>query len=157
MIPGPRTGRGQLLTYRVEVEKEVAVDADLFGAEVEKTLADERGWSSRGWAFQRTRAASTRVLLATPTTTDRLCAPLQTRGEVSCRNGDLVVINAKRWTFGVESYGSDVARYRQYLINHEVGHRLGRGHETCNTPRAKAPVMAQQTKGLQGCTINPWP
>ena len=154
---GRRAGSGNLLTYEVGVEGGVPVDASEFAAEVERTLSDPRGWTSRGWAFQRARAAGTRILLATPATTDRLCAPLQTRGEVSCRNGDLVVINAVRWTRGATSYSGDVARYRQYLINHEVGHRLGRGHETCAAPGAKAPVMAQQTKGLQGCTLNPWP
>lgn len=90
-------------------------------------------------------------------TTDRLCAPLQTNAEVSCRNGDDVVVNARRWNEGVASYGGDVDSYRVYLINHEVGHALEKGHQACPGPGALAPVMLQQSISLDGCLPNPWP
>lgn len=152
-------GRGRAFTYTVEVEDTLSYEPAEVAATVDRTLTDRRGWEGRtGDPFQRVAdAASTRVLLATPATVDRLCAPLRTNGQVSCRNGNLVVLNARRWAKGAPSYGDDIDSYRQYLINHEVGHRLGRDHQTCPKPGAPAPLMAQQTKGLQGCEKNPWP
>lgn len=144
------------LQYRVEVENGLGESAERFASDVDGVLGDRRGWVTAGWSFLRTKDASTRIVLASPSTTDQLCAPLRTKGEVSCRNGDDIVINAKRWFTGAPTYGSNLSGYRQYLINHEVGHRLGNGHETCPAPESPAPVMVQQTKSLEGCTTNPW-
>ena len=43
------------------------------------------------------------MYITTPATTDRLCAPLLTQGEVSCQNGNRVVLNARRWVPGAET------------------------------------------------------
>ena len=43
------------------------------------------------------------------------------------------------------------------VINHEVGHWLGHGHETCATKGGPAAVMQQQSIDLEGCRFNPWP
>jgi hypothetical protein len=45
--------------------------------------------------------------LVTPNRTDRLCVAYFIRGEMSCQNGNRVVLNAIRWLLDVESYGSD--------------------------------------------------
>jgi hypothetical protein len=152
--PGP-----DLLTYRVEIEAELPFDGPEFAGAVHATLNDPRGWPTRGYAFQRVDGgdADFVVIMASPELTDRLCAPLLTRGQVSCRNGSSVILNALRWGVGIEDYGGDLAAYREYMVNHEVGHRLGRGHPNCPGAGAPAPVMMQQTYGLDGCTANAWP
>lgn len=153
-----RTGTGRLVTYHVEVEVGLPYDAEGFARAVDSTLTDNRGWTKDGaYAFQRNAAATRRIVLASPATVDKLCAPLQTRGEVSCKNGDAVVINALRWAKGAQAYGKDVGGYREYVINHEFGHSLGFGHRPCPADGAPAPVMLQQTRGLDGCERNPWP
>jgi hypothetical protein len=110
-------------------------------------------------SFERTDKvdADLRIILATPTLTDKLCLPLDTGGEVSCRVEDRVVLNAKRWLYGIPAYDGNLELYRSYLVNHEVGHALGHGHSTCTKPKTPAPVMMQQTKGLAGCLPNAWP
>ena len=152
-------GRGPKVTYSVEVEKGLPYSATAVAQVVDRVLADRRGWTSLAAARVRRvpSSAAMRVLLATPETTDALCAPLQTGSRLSCRNGEKVILNAWRWANGAESYGDDLQDYRTYLINHEFGHALGNRHRTCPRKGAVAPVMAQQTKGLGGCRANPWP
>ena len=158
---GTGADEGRLYRYDVRVEKGLDLDPDEVARALQTTLDDPRSWRSTGRArFSLVPAgedADLNAYLATPGTTDRLCAPLLTRGEVSCRVGNKVVLNAKRWVFGAEAYGPGVAGYREYLANHEFGHALGRSHAGCPRPGRPAPVMLQQTKGLQGCTANPWP
>jgi Protein of unknown function (DUF3152) len=155
-----KTGSGDLISYQVDVEKDLPYAPAEVAATVDKILADQRSWAAAGWAtFQRVDSGPVdlHILLSTPATVDRLCAPLQTNGELSCRTGDRVVINAKRWAFGAEAFGEDVENYRNYVVNHEVGHRLSKVHADCTDAGDPAPVMMQQTKGVGECKANPWP
>jgi hypothetical protein len=154
VAPAQEGGTG--LRYRVRVEREIE-HADDFAAIVAETLDDPRGWRGGGQRFRRVgpddRADFT-IYLATPGTRDELCeAGLD--GYTSCRVRDRVVLNVARWADAVPGY--DRADYRRYMVNHEVGHRLGHGHELCPGAGKPAPVMLQQTLGLHGCTANPWP
>ncbi len=56
----------------------------------------------------------------------------------------------------------DLATYRLYAVNHEVGHALGHNHANQCLASGLAPVMMQQTIGDktasgQICQSNPWP
>lgn len=161
VVPGTSApaGDGELTTYVVEVEGALGVEPGAFAAEVEQTLADPRSWAARR-TMQRVDdadAADLRVALASPQLTDQLCAPLQTAGYFSCANGSRAVLNVERWLLGAPSYAGHTEDYRAYVVNHEVGHTLGLGHTDCPRQGQPAPVMLQQTKGLDGCTRGPWP
>ena len=69
--------------------------------------------------------------------------------------GGRAVVNAARWLTGADAYPGPLPAYRQYLVNHEVGHLFGRGHESCPGAGQPAPVMMQQTKGVGACTPPP--
>ncbi|GAA4687301.1 hypothetical protein GCM10023215_23730 [Pseudonocardia yuanmonensis] len=161
VVPGstPAPGPGPVRALSVAVEAGLPVDAEEFASFVMTTLNDPRGWGAGGaMSFARTDGeAAIHLVLATPGTTNRLCAPLDTAGEVSCRNQEMVVLNFRRWVEATPEYTGNPTGYRQYLVNHEVGHALGHGHEACPGPGRPAPVMQQQTLGLHGCTQNSWP
>jgi hypothetical protein len=154
---------GQIRRYHVQVEDGVAVDANDFAAEVDAVLADPRGWTADGSVrLQRVDAskpADFTVYLASPAMSEQMCRAegLETQQFTNCRLHGRVVINSARWLTGVPDYGAPLSVYRAYAVNHEVGHELGQWHELCPGPGQPAPVMQQQTLGLQGCVANPWP
>jgi hypothetical protein len=153
--PGPGTVR----IVRVEVERGLPVDGGRFAAFVLTTLNDGRGWGHGGaMSFARTDGdAPITVVLASPRTSAGLCEALRTDGTLSCRNGPRAVLTFHRWVNGTDEYADNLTGYRQYVVNHEVGHALGHGHERCPGPGQPAPVMQQQTLGLKGCAENSWP
>lgn len=147
-------------TYEVDVEVGLPISTDTFAKRVNATLEDERSWSAGGYDLAQVGPdddADIRIVLASPETADSLCLPLDTGGRLSCRNGRDVVINAWRWVNGANAFDGDLRAYRQYVVNHEVGHALGFGHELCTGSGDLAPVMMQQTKGVDECRPNPWP
>lgn len=158
-------GTGPLRRFVVEVEDGIGVDGAGFAAAVEATLGDPRSWGHDGaMSFQRVGAAEAaagdydfRVSLISPGSMETYCPGVGTGGYTSCRYGERAVINLARWETAVPDYAGDIATYRQYVVNHEVGHALGNGHQQCPGPGELAPVMQQQTLGLQGCQKNAWP
>lgn len=158
--PAPHPDR-RVLTVRVEVEDGLPVDAAVFAQVVMATLNDPRGWGADGSVtFARTDAeADIRVVLASPDQVDAMCAPLRTVGEYSCGRYGHAALNYTRWAVGTRETptGPDLATYREYLINHEVGHLLGKPHVQCPAEGEVAPVMQQQSVKVAPCVLNGWP
>jgi len=160
-VPGTSAATGaQIVRFRVEIEDGLAIGRNCFGYAVTSILIDEKGWSADGSVgFERVDDESYdfRLILASPDTTNALCYPAATGSKYSCRNQDKVVLNLVRWESGVDDFGGDLDTYRRYLVNHEVGHLLGKGHRSCPGRDRPAPVMMQQSKGVAECLPNGWP
>ncbi|MFE3203279.1 DUF3152 domain-containing protein [Embleya sp. NPDC059237] len=170
-VPGHDEARGgtRVLRYRIQIEEGLSIDATYFARAVHETLNDTRSWGGDGTiALERVGSGDSDfvVTLASTGTVNTWCAKdgLDTGEQrVSCNVASTrrVMINAWRWATGSTTYGDDLANYRRMLINHEVGHRLGHMHETCDRSGAPAPVMMQQTltlvTGSATCSPNPWP
>jgi hypothetical protein len=160
-VPGSSKapGRGRVYQVRVQVESGLDIDRTAFATFVLATLNDQRSWTEHGRRrFARTDGpADITVVLASPQTSAAICAPLRTYGKLSCRTGSRAVLTLYRWIKAIGEYSGDRTGYRHYVVNHEVGHVLGHGHQYCAGRGKLAPLMMQQTKGLKGCRPNPWP
>ncbi|WP_310376710.1 DUF3152 domain-containing protein [Catenuloplanes atrovinosus] len=173
------TGR-TLITYRVEVERGVdwgeltPVMTDDFAASIEDVLEHPQGWigsaenpvtepehgvHNQSWRFQRVSGPqySVRIRLASPGTVDNVCRSvgLDTEGKFSCKVGNIIMINLRRWLQG--SGVATVDEYPAAVINHEMGHYLGFDHQGCSGPGELAPIMMQQSLDLAGCKPNVYP
>jgi hypothetical protein len=163
MLVGPRPAAAaatRTITYEVVTRGDVRADLGEFRATAAAVLGDARGWSLGGSVrFVRVSSGGQFTLvLASPSAVaaaSSVCSPLY-----SCRVGRQVLINDRNWretTPGWRSAKGSRAEYRRYVVNHEVGHFLGFGHVGCARSGARAPVMMQQSKGLQGCVPSGWP
>ncbi|OBK75622.1 hypothetical protein A5651_07290 [Mycobacterium sp. 1274761.0] len=195
IVPGsdPKVGDGTTKTFTYTVEVEDGLDTTTFGGDenfarmVSQTLANPKSWTHNPqFAFTRVDATAGgkpdfRVSLTSPMTLREGCGyeiPIET----SCYNPSYgpdaqrrVFLNEARWARGAVPFQGDVGAYRQYLINHEVGHAIGYPrHEPCAEDGQLAPVMMQQTFSTSDndnarfdpdwvkadgktCKPNPWP
>ncbi len=148
-----------------QIEGGLGIDPAPVAQKIAVTLLDKRGWEPKDrLRFRFVTAAEVKsgavditIRLASPDTTDALCAPLATNGFTSCFANHRAVLNSSRWLDGVTFYKGHLDLYRTYMVNHEVGHGLGHGHQHCPATGAKAPTMQQQTLRMEGCVINPYP
>lgn len=155
--PAPAPDR-RVRTVRVEVEAGLDVEPAAFARTVMEALNDPRGWGGDGsMSFARTDGvADIRVVLASPAKVDAMCAPLNTGGEYSCGRNGHAAINYTRWVQATDEF-PDHMQYRQYVVNHEVGHLLGHEHVGCPGAGQVAPVMQQQSIKAAPCLANAWP
>ncbi len=151
---------GRELLYAVRVDPDTGVDSAEVATIVDQTLRDPRSWQPikrtvfipTGWS-----KAKLKIRVRSPKNTDRSCAPFKTVGLKSCSRNWEVFINSDRWLLGAAPSHMPLDEYRRYVVNHEVGHSLGEDHRPCAGTGAVAPIMLQQTIGLNGCLPNPWP
>nr|WP_245721611.1 DUF3152 domain-containing protein [Nocardia crassostreae] len=178
------SGTDHVFTYTVGIED--GIDTSAYGGDpsvvrmVDATLSNPKSWSQDSrFAFRRVDGGDPdfRISLTSRQTTRTACG-FEIPIDSSCYNADLgrVLLSEARWVRGVLSFEGDIGSYRQYQINHEVGHAIGyHEHQPCETDGGLAPIMMQQTFGTKNseiaaadphgvvpmdarkCRFNPWP
>lgn len=156
---GHRVDVRRRVTYSVETRGRITASLKLFKRYAQQTYDDPRGWRGSGVQFRRVaRGGSFTLVLAEASEVPRFSSVCS--AEWSCRVGRYVIINQLRWKHASPAWNAangSLRSYRNMVVNHETGHWLGRGHAGCPRRGALAPVMMQQSKGLDGCRFNPWP
>lgn len=152
----PKLDVHRVLTWSAATRGRVGTEGAGFAAAVAAVYAEPRGWLRSHLRFAQVPAGGDfTVVLAQASLVpsySRSCSALY-----SCRVGRNVIINVDRWRTGTRAFPGSLAQYRQMVVNHETGHWLGLGHASCPGRGRPAPVMQQQSKGMQGCVPNAWP
>lgn len=114
-------------------------------------LNDPDGW---GISFSpRKTSPDVEIRLSSGKTIAKICGLPK---DLSCAElgGKHMYLNAERWFHGSHKSGLSLEDYRQYMVTHEMGHILGKEHESCPCKGCRAPVMMQQTLGIGECRPN---
>ncbi|NTV40246.1 MAG: DUF3152 domain-containing protein [Demequinaceae bacterium] len=177
---------GDVRWVSIAVEDGVVADAAAFKAYVISTLNDNRGWGTGHTVqFVSTDGvADYRIVLASPYTAAVLCPDTHVTKQAgsvteaspspspsptvspspaaavdspwTCEDDGVIVISSYDWTAGFPAFGDDYAGSRAYLVNHQIGHLLGRDDVAC--AGGPADIMVVQEAVLpEGCVANPWP
>ncbi len=154
-----RVAARHTVTYHVETRGSITADVATFMRLAQQTYDDPRGWRGSGIVFKRVASGGDLTLvLAQAATVPGFSSACSS--EWSCRVGRFVIINQTRWLHASPMWHAQhetLRDYRHMVVNHETGHWLGHSHRFCTGAGHLAPVMQQQSKGLQGCRPNPWP
>lgn len=75
----------------------------------------------------------------------------------SCADQGILVVSAYQWAAGAKAFGDDTAAWRDYMINHPIGHLLGEPDAPCGGTGQLAPVMQNQELDITPCLANGWP
>ncbi|WP_182524254.1 DUF3152 domain-containing protein [Nocardioides dongkuii] len=147
------------VTYRVETRGRVTASVRQFRRLVQQTYDHPRGWRGAGVRFRPVaRGGQISVVLAEASRVPDFSPVCSSTW--SCRVGRYVIINQDRWKHASPAWNAAngaLRGYRHMVVNHETGHWLGFGHAGCPGRGRPAPVMMQQSKGLDGCRFNPFP
>jgi hypothetical protein len=159
-VPAPQA-RAAPITITYEVRgKGNTTSLEGFAKLAAQTLADYRGWGLGGSIrFVRVSGGGQFTLwLSAARYLPTFSSGCSTR--YSCRVGRNVIINEtpfRQATPAWRATGASLRGYQHMVVNHEIGHWLGFGHLFCPRSGQPAPVMQQQSKGMQGCRPNAWP
>ena len=144
--------------YTIQFHKNLKIEKDSCIQKIISVLNDSRGWKNKGYTFKYSKKINSPdffIIFTSPNWISNFC----NLPGLSCTDlrTNIIYINIENWRNGSKLSLLDTSNYRTYIINHEVGHILGKKHIQCPSFNSKVPVMTQQTLGIGKCLPNPWP
>ncbi len=168
------------IKYHID-QKGSFTDFDI--SKVDKIIQDSRGWRSAGWTFSPVEAKQGEgvdVII--------YCKKREEMGQLFPQAHLLglsvtdmgsrpkkIYLDETNWNNVPKGFEGSLQEYRQYVVQHEMGHVLDYPHQLPDGTKGEVdnegkhngepvkgvhspcPVMYQQTKGTKGrCRMNPW-
>ncbi len=152
-----------MITLSTSVNRESDYDPQLFHEQVVAIAVNPKGWSKQGYGFIPSTTHGDFHIELTPQHVLKKRFPHLASKQLSIADErtNCIYINENRWRGWTPNQSKlPLAQYRIYLINHELGHLLGKPHFKANFSephRLPAPVMMQQTLGIGMFEPNYWP
>lgn len=161
---------------RIDVEDGLQMTDGTLSTFVMSALNDPQGWGKEGPTtyVQTDGAPDVRVVFASPRTAAAMCptphepasllpsaspspsaSPTASAATVQCAGQGTIVVSIYDWIQGLEPFAEDRTDARIYLLNHGLGHVLGKADAECK--KGVANVMVDQRTLAEACTPNPWP
>ena len=180
-VPAPTatTPDADIVQYvRIDVEDGLQMTNGTLSSFVMSALNDPQGWGQEGpTAYVQTEGApDIRIVFASPFTAAALCptphepavlapsatvssspspSPTAAPTAVQCAAQGAIVVSVYDWIQGVPGFGEERTDARIYLLNHGLGHVLGKPDVACK--KGVAELMVDQRTLPKKCTPNPWP
>ena len=136
----------------------------MFRAIAKPLVLHPHGWVRKGYRFNITRNKKQpkpviAIKLCPQSVLDSLFPQFATQKLSICNMLTReIFINEDRWYRKYEDKSEmSLPAYRLYVLQHEIGHALGFHHESCKGEGLRAPIMLQQTLGLNSCLPFPFP
>jgi len=150
------------------VDEDVNYSPVLFEKKIRKVLMNPKGWKKVANVkfeilplekFKKIKSKrKIPIRLSTNHTISEICG-FDPKQPLSCCDTltKEIWLNVGRWLNGAPASKLDLYKYRDYMINHEVGHALGRLHAECPCNGCPAPIMMQHTITIGECSPNNMP
>lgn len=151
-----------IITFHTSIDPDVIKKYKIYDAGerqfdfyVMSYLNSPDGWAQYGFFFEPKEKAIARVMirLSSHKTISQICG-LGEKLSCAVLGGRDMYLCAERWFDGAPKSKLNLDDYRQYMVSHEIGHILGYEHKKCPCKGCAAPVMMQQTLGIDDCHPN---
>ena len=149
-------GGGDSTEYTYAFDRSIPIVMQTF---ITTTIQDSRGWRGMGYYFRQMATKDVdMVFYLKPNQNIIAMFTKEMDGFSVCYTVEgkaKIYINQDNWETPPATFTGSQETYRQYVVQHEVGHALGMGHEEAQLGQPCHP-MYQQTRGTSQCSPNPW-